>query len=95
MTSIFAGNTRLPIASTKRRMEAVTQKTDSLGKLTFSSPSLPKSSGFSEFIVSTSCPRNAMTDDSKEDKKGEEAVKGIVCYQEEGYANVGAITLVV
>jgi hypothetical protein len=72
MTSIFAGNTRLPIASTKRRMEAIAQKTDSLGKLTFSSTSLPKSSGFSQFIVSTSCPRNAITDDNKEDKKGEE-----------------------
>jgi hypothetical protein len=72
MTSIFADNTELPIVYTKRIIEATTKQTDSLGKLTFSSTSVPKSSGLSQFIVSTSRPKNAIIDDdNKEDKKGE------------------------
>jgi hypothetical protein len=72
MTSIFADNTGLPIVSTERRREVITQKTDSLGKLTLSSTRLPKFSGLSQFIVSTSHSINAIIDDNKEDKKGEE-----------------------
>jgi hypothetical protein len=72
MTFIFADNTGIPIVPTKRIIEAIPQKTDSLGNLTFPSTSLPKSSGLSQFIVSTSRPRNAIIDDNKEEKKGEE-----------------------
>jgi hypothetical protein len=71
MTSIFADNTGLPIVSTKRRMEAITQKHDSLRKLTLST-SLPKSSGIPQFVVSNSRPRHAIAKDNKEDKNGEE-----------------------
>jgi hypothetical protein len=73
MTSIFADNTGLPIVSTKRRKEFITQKTDSLGKLIFSSTRLPKFSGLTQFTVSTPRPRNAIVDDNKEEKKVEES----------------------
>ncbi len=76
MTSIFDDNTGLPIVSTKRRIKVNANTNDSLGKLTLPSNSLSKSFILSQFIVSTSRPRNAITDDNKEGKQGEKGCAG-------------------
>jgi hypothetical protein len=73
MTSIFTYNTGFPTVSTKRRRSRVnTGANNSLGKLTSPSTSLPKYFTLSQSSVSTSRPRNAITDDNKEGKKREE-----------------------
>jgi hypothetical protein len=71
--SNFADNDGLPIVYTIRRIKAVTQRHNSVGKSTSSSTSLPcsKSSGLAQFIASTSRSRNAITDDKRRDKKRE------------------------
>jgi hypothetical protein len=73
MSSIYADKTGFPTVSDKRR-RFIEDMNNSLGKLTcsLSTSSLPRPFTLSQSSVSTSRPRNAITDDNKEGKKGEE-----------------------